>query len=29
MDFRKRNLLGFDILKLMFEGTDEDLKKQK
>ena len=22
-------ILGFDILKLMFEGTDEDLKRQK
>lgn len=28
MDF-SNEILGFDILKIMFEGTDEDLKKQK
>ena len=28
MDFGNE-ILGFDILKLMFEGTDEDLKKTK
>ena len=26
MDF-SNEILGFDILKIMFEGTDEDLKK--
>ena len=28
MDF-SNEILGFDILKIMFEGTDEDLKNKK